>query len=82
MHTLGFFIKGSDPFSEKYWGHRTPVYLKLANDMTDAQWARFYGMLCVHEKIQDKLKEFNKPTEQWTNDPDEYFIAESDPIEE
>ena len=82
MHSLGFFVKGCDSFSEKSWGHRTPVYLKLAKDMTASQWARFYGMLRVHENIQDKLKEFNKPAEQWTNDPDEYFITGSDPTEE
>jgi hypothetical protein len=69
MHTLGFFVKGLVLFSEKSWGHRTPVYVKLANDMTAAQWVRFYDMLRVHEKIEDKLKEFNKPAEQWTNNP-------------
>ena len=82
MHTLGFFIKGRQSFSEKSWGNRTAVYLKLAKDMTTAQWAGFYGMLRVHEDIQDKLKEFSKPAERWTNDPNEYFIAGSDPAEE
>jgi hypothetical protein len=81
MHTLGFFIKSRDSFSEKFWGHRTPVYVKLVKDMTAAQWARFFDMLRVHEKIEDKLKEFNKPAEQWTNDPEEYFITGSDPID-
>ena len=82
MHTLGFFIKGHQSFSEKSWGHRIVVYLKLAKDMTATQWAGFYGMLCVHEDIQDKLKAFSKPAEQWTNDPNEYFIVGSDPAEE
>jgi hypothetical protein len=50
--------------------------------MTAAQWARFYDTLRVHEKIEDKLKEFKKPVEQWTNDPEEYFITGSDPIHE
>jgi len=36
----------------------------------------------VHEDVQDKLKEFSKPAEQWTDDPDEYIIVGSDPPEE
>ena len=80
-HTLGYFVKDGCPFSDKSWGHRTAVYLKLAKDMTATQWARFYGMLRVHEDIQDKLEEFSKPAEQWTNDPDEYIIVGSDPEE-
>jgi len=82
MHSQGFFIKDRRSFSEKNWGHRTAIYLKLAKDMTATQWAGFYGMLRVHEDIQDKLEEFSKPAEQWTDDPDEYFIAASDPTEE
>ena len=82
MHTLGYFIKGRRSFSEKSWGNRTAVYLKLARDMTATQWVGFYGMLRVHEDIQDKLKEFSKPAEQWTDDPSKYFITGSDPAEE
>ena len=82
MHSLGFFIKGSGSFSEKYWGNRTPIYLKLAKDMTPARWGRFYAMLRVHDGIQGKLKEFSKPAERWADNPDEYFIAGSDPAEE
>jgi len=82
MHSQGFFIKDCRSFSEKNWGHRTAIYLKLAGDMTAAQWAGFYGMLRVHEDIRDKLEEFSKPAEQWTDDPNEYFIAGSDPAEE
>ena len=82
MHSQGFFIKDRHSFSEKHWGPRTAVYLKLAKDMTATQWARFYGMLRVHEDIQDKLKESSKPAEQWNDDPDEYFIVGSDPPEE
>lgn len=48
--------------------------------MAPAQWGYFYSMLCVHENILNKLKEFNKPAEQWTNDPNEYFIVRSNPI--
>jgi len=49
--------------------------------MTASQWGSFYRMLRVHEDIQDKFEEFAKPAKQYTNDPDEYFIAESDPEE-
>lgn len=79
MHTQGFFIKTGRSFSDKSWGHRTAIYLKLAKDMTASQWGSFYRMLHVHEDIQDKLEEFTKPAKQYTNDPNEYFIAESDP---
>ena len=82
MHSQGFFIKDRRSFSEKNWGHRTVIYLKLANDMTATQWARFYSMLRVHEDIQDKLEESGEPAEKWTDDPNKYFIAGSDPAEE
>ena len=39
-------------------------------------------MLRVHKKIEDGLKEFSKPAEPWTDNPDEYFIVGSDPLEE
>lgn len=82
MHTLGHFIEDRRSFSDRSWGHRTAVYLKLAKDMTATQWGHFYGMLRVHEDIQEKLDEFRKPAEQWTDDPDQYFIVGSDPAEE
>lgn len=82
MHTLGQFVEDTRPFSEKYWGPRTAVYVKLAKDMTSAQWTGFYRMLRVHEDIQEKMEEFSKPAERWTDDPDEYFIMGSDPPEE
>lgn len=82
MHAQGFFIKCRRSFSEKSWGHRTAIYSKLAKAMTAGQWAGFYGMLRVHEDIQDKMDEFGKPAEQWTDDPNEYFIVASDPPEE
>jgi len=82
MHALGYFVRGRRSFSEKNWGHRTAVYLKLAKDMNAAQWARFYGMLRVHEDIKNRLDESNKPAEPWTDDPGEYFIVGSDPPDE
>ena len=56
--------------------------MKLAKEMSAAQWAQFYSMLRAHEKIQDGLKEFSKPAKPWTDNPNEYFIAGSDPLEE
>jgi len=81
MHSTGYFIEDSRPFSEKVWGCRTAIYLKLAHEMTATQWGKFYDMLRVHEDIQEKLKDYNKPAEHWTDDPEEYFIIESDPPE-
>jgi len=81
MHSTGYLVEDSRPFSEKVWGCRTAIYVKLAWEMTTTQWAKFYSMLCVHEDIQEKLKEFSKPTEHWTDDPEEYFILGSDPPE-
>ena len=81
MHTLGHFVEDGHSFSEKTWGHRTAVYLKLAKDMNAAQWEGFYGMLRVHEGIQEKMEESIKPAEHWSNDPDEYFILGSEPEE-
>jgi hypothetical protein len=81
MHTEGYFIRDHHSFSEKHWGNRTTIYLKLANDMTPAQWARFYGMLRAHENILDKMEEYGKPAEKWTDDPNEYFIVGSDPLD-
>ena len=82
MHSSGFLIKSRHSFSEKSCGPQTAIYLKLANDMTAAQWAGFYGKLRVHEGIQDSLEEDSKPAGQWTDDPDQYFIVGSDPLEE
>ena len=82
MHTLGQFVEDTCPFSEKYWGPQTAVYVKLAKDMTSAQWTGFYHMLHIHEDIQEKMEEFSKLAERWTDDPDEYFIMGSDPPEE
>ena len=82
MHTLGFYVKDHRSFSKKAWGHRTPIYLKLAKNMSATQWAQFYSMLHVHKKIEDGLKEFSKPAEPWTNNPDEYFIVGSNLLKE
>lgn len=80
MHTLGYFIEDGHPFSERHWGQRTTIYLKLAKDMTTAQWASFYLMLHVHEDIQEKMEEFIiKPAESWSDNPNEYFILGSEP---
>jgi hypothetical protein len=33
-------------------------------------------------EVQDKLNEFSKPVEHWTDNPDQYFIIRSDAEEE
>jgi len=81
MHSTGYFIEDSRPFSEKVWGCRTAIYLKLTQEMTAAQWGKLYDMLRVQEDIQEKLKDASKPTKHWTDDPEEYFIVGSDPPE-
>jgi hypothetical protein len=82
-HSMGFYIKSRGSFSEASCGPRTAIYVKLAKDMSASQWAAFYGMLHVHEDIEYRLKEFsNKPAdEEWADDPEQYFIAESDPAD-
>ena len=82
MHLTGTFIMDGRPFSDNNWGHRTAVYAKLARDMTDSQWNKFYAGLGYTEAIKEKLKECSKPVQHWTDNPDEYFIVGSDPVEE
>ena len=81
MHSTGTFILDGRAFSEVNWGHRTPVYAKLAGDMTDSQWERFYAGLGYTEAINEKLKECSRPVQHWTDDPNEYFIVGSEPAE-
>ena len=81
MHSTGYYIKDERPFSEKFWGHRTAIYVKLAKELSDSRWDGIYAALAHTEDVHEKLKEFSKPVEQWTDDPDEYFIAGSDPTD-
>jgi hypothetical protein len=57
------------------------IYLKLAKDMTASQWTKFYGILCVHGDILERLKESTKPAEHWDDNLEEYFIMGSDHTE-
>jgi len=82
MHSTGYFIEDKRPFSEKFWGHRTAIYIKLAKDLSASQWKNFYGALSYTGDIQGKLEEYGRPVEHWTDNPDEYFIMGSDPVEE
>ena len=82
MHSTGSFIDDRRPFSEKNWGHRTVIYAKLAKDMNTLQWNSFYAGLGYAGEIQQKMKECSRPVEHWTDNPDEYFIVGSDPVEE
>ena len=81
MHSTSHFIKDDRPFSEKFWGHRTAIYVKLAKGLSSLKWDGFNGALASAQGVQDKLKECSQPVERWTNDPDEYFIITSDPAE-
>ena len=79
MHSTGYFIEDKQPFSEKFWGHRTAIYIKLAKELTASQWNSFYAGLEYSGNIHEKMDEFSKPVEHWTDNPDEYFLVESDP---
>jgi len=81
MHSTGYFIEDKRPFSEKFWGHRTAVYVRLGKQLSASQWDSFYAALGYTEGVQEKLKEFSRPVEHWTDDPEEYFIVGSDPAE-
>ena len=82
MHSTGYFIEDRRPFSEKFWGHRTAIYVKLVKELSDSKWEAFYAALAYSEGVQEKLSECSKPAETWTNDPNDYFIVGSDPVEE
>ena len=81
MHSTGYYIKDERPFSEKFWGHRTAIYIKLAKELSDSRWDGFYAALAYTEGFHEKQSEFSKPVQRWTDDPDEYFIAGSDPAD-
>lgn len=81
MHSTGYFVEDKRPFSDKLWGHRSAIYVKLAGELTDSQWTGFYGGLEFTDGINEKMREFRKPVEEWTNDPDAYQMVASDPIE-
>ena len=81
MHSTGHYIKDERPFSEKFWSHRTAIYIKLAKDLSSSRWDSVYAALAHTEGVHEKLSEFSKPVEHWTDDPDEYFIMESDPAD-
>ena len=79
MHSTSYYIKDYHPFSKKFWGHRITIYIKLTKELSDLWWDGTYAGLVHAEDIHEKLREFSKPVEQWTDDPNEYFIAGSDP---
>ena len=81
MHSTGYFVKDERPFSEKFWGHRTAIYIKLVKELSDSKWRGFNGALASCKSVQDQLKEYSRPVERWTDDPEEYFIMGSDPAE-
>jgi len=81
MHSTGFYIKDERAFSEKFWGHRTAIYVKLAKEISDSRWDSFYAALAYTEGVHEKMSEFSRPVEHWTDNPDEYFIVGSDPVD-
>ena len=50
--------------------------------MTPSQWDRFYAGLGTTGEISEKLRECSQPKQNWTNDPEQYRIIGSDPVEE
>ena len=58
------------------------LMLKLVGELTNSRWGGFYAGLAFSQDVQEKLSECSKPVETWTDDPNEYFIVGSDPVEE
>ena len=81
MHSTGYFIKDERAFSEKWWGHRTTIYIKLVKELSNSRWNGINGALASAKDLLDKLKKASQPVVRWTNDPEEYFIVGSDPAE-
>jgi len=79
MYLAGHFIQDKRPFSKKFWGHRTAIYVMLAKQLKALQWNKIYAALKYNEGYQERLKVFSQPVEHWTDDPEEYFIVGSDP---
>lgn len=81
MHSTGLFLEDKCSFSEKYWGHQTAIYVKLAKELSSSQWDGFYKALVYTEDIEERFDEFCHPVENWADNPDDYTIVGSDPIE-
>jgi hypothetical protein len=43
--------------------------------LPESQWGDFYVDMVYNEGIYKKFEEFSKPVENWTDDPNEYFIV-------
>ena len=67
MHSTGYYIEDKRPFAEKTWGHRTAIYVKLVKGLSHSQWTRIFGGLEYTQGLQEKLNEFSKPVENWTD---------------
>ena len=79
MHSTGYHIEDKHPFTKKTWGHHTAIYVKLAKGLFHSQWTRIFGGLEYTQGLQEKLNKFSKPVENWTDNPEDYFIVLSDP---
>ena len=81
MHSTGYFFEAKRSFSEKHWGHRTAIYVNLIQQLSKSQWEGFYAEMMGTVRTQDAIDEFRKPVEQWMDNPKEYFILGSDPVD-
>ena len=81
MFSTGHFILDKRAFSEKFWGQRTAVYVKLAKALSTSQWNTIFAGLEYSKGVEEKLKQCSRPVEHWTDDPEQYFIMESDPVD-
>ena len=63
MHSTGYYIKDECPFSEKFWGHRTMIYIKLVKELPDLRWDGLYSALAYTEGVHKKMSEFSKLVE-------------------
>ena len=63
MHSTSYYIKDERPFSEKFWGHRTMIYIKLVKELPDLQWDGLYSALAYTEGVHKKMSKFSKLVE-------------------
>ena len=82
MHSTRYLIDDKWPFSDKSWGHRTAIYIKLVTELSTSQWIGFYRSLEHTENVDEKMREFSKPVENWSSDPNSYHMVASDPPDE
>ena len=68
MHSTGYFIEDKRSFSEKFWGHRTAIYIKLVMEPSDSRWGSFHAALSYSEDVQEKVErvqQASRDLDQW-----------------